>query len=159
MKGIYLPTFQRSIILQANEGYTKFTQLRQPLEGKTCFIACVFIYIIYRFYTDFSLFRQIKRQDTVLCGKVYLSQSLWQSVLDMTSLARCTWYNLYVKVYLIQPIWKGVFETVSMVRCIFKQPLWQGVLNSTSMTKCTRMYLIQSLWQGLLDTTSMARCT
>ena len=24
------------------------------------------IYIIYRFYTDFSLFRQIKRQDTVI---------------------------------------------------------------------------------------------
>jgi hypothetical protein len=64
MKGIYLPTFQRSIILRANEGYKKFT-VRQPLEGKTCFITCVFIYIIYRFYTDFSLFRQIKRQDTV----------------------------------------------------------------------------------------------
>jgi hypothetical protein len=64
MKGIYLPTFQRSIILQANKGviYT----VRQPLEGKTCFITCVFIYIIYRFYTDFSLFRQIKRQDTVV---------------------------------------------------------------------------------------------
>jgi hypothetical protein len=27
MKGIYLPTFQRSIILQANEGYKKFTRL------------------------------------------------------------------------------------------------------------------------------------
>jgi hypothetical protein len=27
MKGIYLPTFQRSIILRANEGYKKFTQL------------------------------------------------------------------------------------------------------------------------------------
>jgi hypothetical protein len=69
MKGIYLPTFQRSIILWANEGYKKITQLftvRQPLEGKTCFITCVFIYIIYRFYTDFSLFRQIKRHDTVL---------------------------------------------------------------------------------------------
>jgi hypothetical protein len=68
MKGIYLPTFQRSIILRANEGYKKMTQLftvRQPLEGKHCFITCVFIYIIYRFYTDFSLFRQIKRQDTV----------------------------------------------------------------------------------------------
>jgi hypothetical protein len=25
--------------------------VRQPLEGKTCFITCVFIYIIYRFYT------------------------------------------------------------------------------------------------------------
>jgi hypothetical protein len=25
----------------------------------------IFIYIIYRFYTDVSLFRQIKRQDTV----------------------------------------------------------------------------------------------
>jgi hypothetical protein len=39
--------------------------------NKTCFITCVFIYIIYRFYTDFSLFRQIKRQDTVfrLCFK------------------------------------------------------------------------------------------
>ena len=26
------------------------------------------IYIIYRFYTDFSIFRQIKRQDTVRCN-------------------------------------------------------------------------------------------
>jgi hypothetical protein len=26
MKGIYLPTFQRSIILRANEGYKQFTQ-------------------------------------------------------------------------------------------------------------------------------------
>ena len=66
MKGIYLLTFQRSIILPANEGYKKFTQLRQPLEGKTCFITCVFIYIIYRFYTDFSLFHQVKHQDTVI---------------------------------------------------------------------------------------------
>jgi hypothetical protein len=68
MKGIYLPTFQRSIILRANEEYKKITVIytvRQPLEGKTSFITCVFIYIIYRFYTDFSLFRQIKRQDTV----------------------------------------------------------------------------------------------
>jgi hypothetical protein len=69
MKGIYLPTFQRNIILRANEGYKKFTVIytvRQPLEGTTCFITCVFIYIIYRLYTDFSLFRQIKRQDTVV---------------------------------------------------------------------------------------------
>jgi hypothetical protein len=37
MEGIYLPTFQRSIILRANEGYKKFTiiyTVRQPLEGK-----------------------------------------------------------------------------------------------------------------------------
>jgi hypothetical protein len=27
MKGIYLPTFQRSIILRVNKGYKKFTQL------------------------------------------------------------------------------------------------------------------------------------
>ena len=27
MKGIYLPTFQPSIMLRANEGYKKFTQL------------------------------------------------------------------------------------------------------------------------------------
>ena len=79
MKGIYLPTFQRSIILRANEGYKKFTQLftvRQPLEGKTCFIACVFIYIIYRFYTDFSPFRQMKRQDTAVSyniGMLFMS--------------------------------------------------------------------------------------
>ena len=79
MKGIYLPTFQRSIILRANEGYKKFTQLftvRQPLEGKTCFITCVFIYISYRFYTDFSLFRLIKRQDTAVSyniGMLFMS--------------------------------------------------------------------------------------
>jgi hypothetical protein len=39
MKGIYLPTFQRSIILRANEGYKKITVIytvRQALEGKTC---------------------------------------------------------------------------------------------------------------------------
>ena len=79
MKGIYLPTFQRSIILRANEDYKKCTQLftvRQPLEGKTCFIACVFIYIIYRFYTDFSPFRQMKRQDTAVSyniGMLFMS--------------------------------------------------------------------------------------
>ena len=61
------PTFQRSIILRANKVTKNLViyTVRQPLEGKTCFITCVFIYIIYRFYTDFSLFRQIKRQDTV----------------------------------------------------------------------------------------------
>ena len=31
----------------------------------------VFIYIIYRFYTDFSLFRQIKRQDIVNEHAIY----------------------------------------------------------------------------------------
>jgi hypothetical protein len=57
MKGIYLPTFQRSIILRANEGYKTFTVIytvRQPLEGKTCFITCVFTYniqILYRFFS------------------------------------------------------------------------------------------------------------
>ena len=57
MKGIYLPTFQRSIILRANEGYKKFTQLFTQFDnlGKACFITCVFIYIIYIFHTDFSL--------------------------------------------------------------------------------------------------------
>ena len=44
----------------------KIYTVKQPLEGKTCFITCVFIYIIYRFYTDFSLFRQVKHQDTVI---------------------------------------------------------------------------------------------
>ena len=33
MKGIYLPTFQRSIILRANEGYTTFTQLFTQLDN------------------------------------------------------------------------------------------------------------------------------
>ena len=69
MKGIYLPTFQRSIILRANEGCNKFTQFdnfRRENSPKTCFITCVFIYNI-QIYTDFSLlFRQIKRQDTVV---------------------------------------------------------------------------------------------
>jgi hypothetical protein len=53
MKGIYLPTFQRSIILRANEGYKKFSYLHRltTFGGKTCFITCVF----YIYYTDFSL--------------------------------------------------------------------------------------------------------
>ena len=38
--------------------YTDFSVFRQIKRQ-------VFIYIIYRFYTDFSEFRQIKRQDTV----------------------------------------------------------------------------------------------
>jgi hypothetical protein len=33
MKGIYLPTFQRSIILRANEGYKQFTQLFTQLDN------------------------------------------------------------------------------------------------------------------------------
>jgi hypothetical protein len=33
MKGIYLPTFQRSIILRANEGYKKCTQLFTQLDN------------------------------------------------------------------------------------------------------------------------------
>ena len=33
MKGIYLPTFQRSIILRENEDYTKFTQLFTQLDN------------------------------------------------------------------------------------------------------------------------------
>ena len=46
MKGIYLPSFQRNIILRANEGYNKFTQLFTQFDNlwkeKTCFITCVF---------------------------------------------------------------------------------------------------------------------
>ena len=63
MKGIYLPTFQRSIILRANEDYKKCTQLftvRQPLEGKTCFITCVFICIIYSFFSIISLDKTLR---------------------------------------------------------------------------------------------------
>jgi hypothetical protein len=33
MKGIYLPTFQRSIILRANEGYKNITQLFTQLDN------------------------------------------------------------------------------------------------------------------------------
>ena len=33
MKGIYLPTFQRSIILRANEDYKKITQLFTQLDN------------------------------------------------------------------------------------------------------------------------------
>ena len=104
-----------------------------------------------------------------LYGKVYLIQplwqgafytTLWQGVLDTTSMAmctwylhskvylirsRCTWYNLYGKVYLIQPLWKGVFETASMTKCI-----WYNLYG--------KMHLY-SLWQGVLDMTSMAMCT
>ena len=35
-------------------------------------------YIIYRFYTDFSLFHQIKRQDTVMCLYIYNIQILYR---------------------------------------------------------------------------------
>ena len=66
MKGIYLPTWHYfTVERRLQKIYTVIYTVRHPLEEKTCFITCVFIYIIYRFYTDFSLFRQIKRQDTV----------------------------------------------------------------------------------------------
>jgi len=52
--GIYLPTFQRSIILPANEG-------RKNLFHYLCF----YIYIIYRFLSIISLDFSFKRQDTV----------------------------------------------------------------------------------------------
>ena len=89
MKGMYLPTFQRSIILLANEGYTKNTVIytvRQPLEGKTCFNTYVFIYIIYRFYTEFSLFRQIKRQDTVAWLSIQIMLSIYQCMLSTSEI-------------------------------------------------------------------------
>ena len=70
MKGICLPTFQRSIILRANEGYKTFTQLFTQFDNlwrEKLVSLLVYLYKIYRFYTDFSLlFRQIKRQDTVV---------------------------------------------------------------------------------------------
>jgi hypothetical protein len=52
MKGIYLPTFQRSIILRANEGYKKITQLDNLWREKlVSLLTSVFIYIIYRFFS------------------------------------------------------------------------------------------------------------
>ena len=69
MKGIYLPIFQRSIILRANEGYKKFTQLfsQTTFGGKNLFhYLCLYIYNIQILYRFFSVFRQIKRQDTVI---------------------------------------------------------------------------------------------
>ena len=81
MKGIYLPTFQRSIILRANEGYKKITQLFTQLENLWRGKLVSLLVSLYIYYTDFiqiflyfarqnvkidfSLFRQIKRQDTV----------------------------------------------------------------------------------------------
>ena len=48
MKGIYLPTFQRSIILWANEGYKKITQLFTQFDNlwrKKLVSLLVFLYI------------------------------------------------------------------------------------------------------------------
>ena len=53
---------------------------------KIC-ILYIYIYIVHRFYTDFSLFRQIKRQDTV--GR-YCKQFL-------TSLYRSTLFGIFLK--------------------------------------------------------------
>ena len=58
LKGIYLPTFQRSIILRANEGYKKITRLFTQLDNlwrEKLVSLLVSLYILYRFYTDFSL--------------------------------------------------------------------------------------------------------
>ena len=44
MIGIYLPTFQRSIILRVNEGYTKFTQFDNFWREKLVSLL-VFLYI------------------------------------------------------------------------------------------------------------------
>jgi hypothetical protein len=93
-----------------------------------------------------------------LYGKVYLIQPLWQSVQE------CTWCNLYDKVYLIQPLCQGVLVPTSMTNCTWYD-LCQGALDTTSMARCTRLnlygkvYSIEPLWQGVLDTTSMAMCT
>jgi hypothetical protein len=46
MKGIYLPTFQRSIILRANEGYKKFTQLDNLWREKLCTHSVNYFYYI-----------------------------------------------------------------------------------------------------------------
>jgi hypothetical protein len=48
MKGIYLPTWH---YFTGEQRLQKIYTYRQPLERKTCFITCVFIYIIYRFNT------------------------------------------------------------------------------------------------------------
>ena len=53
MKGIYLPTFQRSIILRANEGYKTFTQFDNFWREKLVSLL-VFLYI-------YHLFVSIKR--------------------------------------------------------------------------------------------------
>jgi hypothetical protein len=46
MKGIYLPTFQRSIILRLKEGYKKFSLT--TFAGKNLFhFLCFYIYIIF----------------------------------------------------------------------------------------------------------------
>jgi hypothetical protein len=53
MKGIYLPTFQHSIILRLKEGYKKFTQFDNFWRGKLVSLL-VFLYI-------YHLFVSIKR--------------------------------------------------------------------------------------------------
>ena len=64
MKGIYLPTFQRSIILRANEGYKNYSLT--TFGGKNLFhYLCLYIYNIQILYKFSLLFRQIKRQDAV----------------------------------------------------------------------------------------------
>ena len=79
--------------------------------------------------------------NTILWQSV-LNTTLWQSVLDTTSMAMCTWY-LHNKVYLIRSrcTWYNLYGKVYLI-----QPLWQGAFDTT-------------LWQGVLDTTSMAMCT
>ena len=69
MKGIYLPTFQRSILLRTNEGYKKFTQLdhfwREKLVSLLVFFYIYNIQIFIIFFSIISLDFAFKRQDTV----------------------------------------------------------------------------------------------
>ena len=74
LKGIYLPTFQRSIILRANKGYKKITQLFTQFDNlwrKKLVSLLVFLYIymqaniqiLYRFFCIISLDKTSRYSD------------------------------------------------------------------------------------------------
>jgi len=94
MKGIYLPSFQRSIILRENEGYKNvhsylhsFTTFR----GKHLFhYLCIYIYniqILYRFFSIISL-DETSRHCGYTHAQISADYSLFQSYIFQAALLK-----------------------------------------------------------------------
>ena len=84
---IYLPTFQRSIILRANEGYNKctklFTQLDNLWRGKH--YLCLYIYNMQILYRFFSISPD---KTSRYCSKLQYKYALYVIVVNY-------WFGLY----------------------------------------------------------------
>ena len=79
MKGIYLPTFQRSIILRANEGYTQFTQLSTQLDNfwRETLVSLLVSLDIYNIHILYRFFSISLDKTSRYCGWTYLSNIIF----------------------------------------------------------------------------------